>query len=265
MKKIYHKIIFIGIILIVFSGCKNNNSIANEKSNAASLENNISEVGTSFDFLPKVTSNQIVKHEFYSLSYNEEYEQADWVAYFLEGNKSVNKFERPFFEQDDLVKTESADWRNYKKSGYDKGHLCPAADMKFSKSAFDDTFLTSNISPQKHDFNEGVWNRMEQKTRYWADKYHGVYVVTAGVLKPGLKTIGQENVAVPDYFFKIVCRKSDKKMIAFLVAHQDSDAPLYDFVVSVDEVEKQTGLDFFPDLEDSLENNLESSSNWKDW
>ncbi|MEO0058910.1 MAG: Nuclease [Bacteroidota bacterium] len=261
----YYKTITFVLFTTILFGCKK--TASNEFENLNNLQTITSNSGstTSFDFLPKATSNQIVKHEFYGLSYNETYEQADWVAYFLEGNKAGNKFERPFFEQDKLVTTESADWRNYKKSGYDKGHLCPAGDMKFSKSAFDDTFLTSNISPQKHDFNEGVWNRMEQKTRYWADKYKGVYVVTAGVLKTGLATIGTEEVAVPEFFYKIVCRKSDKKMIAFLVAHQDSDAPLYDFVVSVDEVEKQTGLDFFPGLEDSLENKLERSSSWKEW
>jgi endonuclease G len=139
--------------------------------------------------------------------------------------------------------------------------------MKFSKKAFDETFLTSNISPQKHDFNEGIWNRLEQKTRYWATKYNGVYVVTGPVLSDGLSTIGQEDVAVPNYFYKIILKENNgiKSIIAFMMPAQDSDAPLNNFVTSVDNIEKITGIDFFPNLEDSLENELEKNNNYKAW
>lgn len=130
-----------------------------------------------------------------------------------------NKFKSPFFIEDSKVRTRSADWRNYKKSGYDKGHLCPAGDMKFLKKAFDDTFLTSNISPQLHNFNDGIWNRLEQKVRYWTSKHSDLYVVTGGVLQSGLKTIGKEKVAVPNYFYKVLVYKSNGifHMIGFLV------------------------------------------------
>jgi len=221
-----------------------------------------------FDFLPKPTTNQIVKHDYYTLSYNEKYEQAEWVAYELKKSyvRSSN-FERPYFIEDPKVKTRSADWKNYKKSGYDKGHLCPAGDMEFAINAYNDTFFTSNISPQKHDFNGGIWNRLEQKVRYWATKYDGIYVVTAGVLQPNLKTIGKEEVLVPNYFYKILLDNSNGqyKMIAFLVPNAKSDKPLYDFVVSVDSIEKMTGIDFFPKLDDKTENKLEKNSDYKAW
>lgn len=221
-----------------------------------------------FDFLPKSTTGQIVKHNYFTLSYNEKYEQAEWVAYEMKRNyvKSSN-FQRPYFIEDPKVKTRSADWRNYKKSGYDKGHLCPAGDMEFEINAYNDTFFTSNISPQLHDFNNGVWNRLEQKVRYWATKYDGVYVVTAGVLNSNLKTIGKEKVAVPNYFYKILLGKSNGtyKMIAFLMPNAKSDKPLYDFVVSVDSIEKMTRIDFFPKLDDKTENTLEKNSDYKSW
>jgi endonuclease G len=222
----------------------------------------------SFDFLPTSTTNQIVKHEYYTLSYNEKYEQAEWVAYELKKSyvRSSN-FDRPYFIEDPKVKTGSADWRNYKKSGYDKGHLCPAGDMEFEINAYNDTFFTSNISPQIHDFNGGIWNRLEQKVRYWATKYDGVYVITGGVLESNLKTIGQEKVLVPNYFYKILLDNSDGqyRMIAFLVPSKKSDKPIYDFVVSVDSLEKMTGIDFFPKLENKTENRLEKSSDYKAW
>lgn len=222
----------------------------------------------SLNFLPKSTTNQIVVHDNYTLSYNEKYEQSEWVAYHLKKNQLLsNHYERPFFIEDPKVKTHSADWRNYKKSGYDKGHLCPAGDMKFSKKAFDDTFYTSNISPQLHNFNDGVWNRLEQKVRYWASKYNDLYVITGGVLQNGLKTIGKENVAVPNYFYKILVYKSENEinMIGFLVPHKESNLPLYKFVVPVDKIELLTKIDFFPKLDDVIENYLEKSSDYKAW
>lgn len=221
-----------------------------------------------FDFLPTSTTNQIVKHTYYTLSYNEAHEQAEWVAYELK--KSYvrnNNFRRPFFNEDSKVTTGSADWKNYKNSGYDKGHLVPAGDMGFDISAYNDTFFTSNISPQLHSFNDGVWNRLEQKIRYWAVKYNGVYVITGGVLEKSLETIGKEKVSVPKYFYKVLMAKTGNeiKMIAFLVPNEASQKPLYDFVVSVDRLEKMTGIDFFPKLDDRIENKLESSDDYKSW
>lgn len=224
--------------------------------------------GKRFNRLPTSTTGQIIHHANYTLSYAEAFEQAEWVAYELKKTDLSNtQFERPFFIGDDKVKTKSADWRNYKKSGYDKGHLCPAGDRKFSKAAFDETFLTSNIAPQKHNFNDGVWNRLEQKTRYWASKYNKVYVVTGGVLKPGLQTIGREKVAVPQHFYKIILDYNGvkPKLIGFLVPAVESREPLYTFVVAVDEIEKLTGIDFFPAMEDKLENELEQAVSYKQW
>ncbi|SEQ70800.1 endonuclease G [Hyunsoonleella jejuensis] len=219
-------------------------------------------------FLPSSTTHQVVHHNGYSLSYSEAHEQAEWVAYELKSSHISNtNHKRPYFEIDKAVKTGAASWRNYKNSGYDRGHLCPAADRRYSKEAHDETFLTSNITPQEHEFNSGVWNRLEQKVRYWARKYNGVFVVTAGVLKGEMETIGSEQVSVPNQFYKVLIdnNSGDTKMIAFLVPHKDSDKPLYEFVVPVDEVEALTGIDFFPELEDAIEDRLEASSSYKGW
>ncbi|CAH8285177.1 endonuclease G [Mariniflexile fucanivorans] len=219
-------------------------------------------------FLPTSTTGQIVHHEGYSLSYSEPHEQAEWVAYELKKSHLTNtNFKRPYFEIDNAVKTGAASWRNYKNSGYDRGHLCPAGDRSYSQFAYDETFLTSNISPQEHAFNSGIWNTLEQKVRYWASKYDGVFVVTGGVLSGNMKTIGTEKVAVPNQFYKVLIdtNSGHVKMIAFLMPHENSNKPLYDFVVSVDSIEALTGIDFFPELEDALENKLEASSSYKDW
>lgn len=237
-------------------------AVQNETENQISFTSTQSSSDSLYpvSYLPTSTTGQIIKHTYYTLSYNEKFEQAEWVAYELKKEYlKNNEYKRPYFIEDPKVTTGSADWRNYKKSGYDKGHLCPAGDMEFNKDAYNDTFYTSNISPQKHDFNSGIWNRIEQKTRYWAGKYNDIYVVTGGILKDLDKKIGTEKVAVPEYFYKIVLAKSGKehKAIAFLVPNEDSDKSIYDFVVPIETLEKMTGIDFFPNLK-----NLKSSQNF---
>ncbi len=263
MSKVTNKILFFLKFLIVFVSvicCRNyENQDSNEVVNA-----------NDSVFLPTSTTNQIIKHDYYTLSYSEKHEQAEWVAYKLEKNQlnyNNNDFERPYFIDDPKVKTGSAKWYNYKGSGFDKGHLCPAGDRKFSKDAFDETFYTSNISPQVHDFNDGIWNTLEQKVRYWAAKYNGIYVVTGGVLTDNLEEIGDEYVSVPNYFYKILYNNSNgkQKMIAFLIPNEPSEKPLYEFVVAVDKIEKITGIDFFHQFDDTTENNLEKNSDYKDW
>ncbi|PID71076.1 MAG: endonuclease [Flavobacteriales bacterium] len=223
---------------------------------------------SDFDYFPTSTTGQIVKHATYALSYSEPHEQAEWVAYELAREQLVNTtWKRPLFQIDKKVKTGAAHWNNYKNSGYSKGHLLPAADRKFTKADYYSTFLTSNIAPQLPDFNAGVWNRLEQKVRYWAGKNRHLYVITGGVLNGDLKTIGSEEVAVPNYFYKVLLDNTEPeiKAIAFLVPHKESAAALYSFTVSIDSIESLTGIDFFPALPDDLEDKLEADSDYKKW
>ncbi|MBT0607319.1 DNA/RNA non-specific endonuclease [Aequorivita echinoideorum] len=243
-------------------------------------ENNSEEVRSEISVLSKNTSaeienfylpaatGEIIKHKFYTLSYSEENEQASWVAYKLtKSHLSKNNFKRPYFNEDKLVKTKSADWRNYKNSGYDRGHLCPAGDRIFSLEAYTETFLTSNISPQDREFNAGIWNRLEQKVRSWTKKYDSVYIFTGGVLRKNLKTIGSEKVTVPEEFFKIILHVSDSgyKTISFVIPNKKSSESFYKYAVSIDEIEAKTGIDFFPKLPDSIENVLENTIELKSW
>ena len=254
------------LILLIFVSCNDLNPSRVEEMDVSNSITKGESIASKFDFMPTSTTNAVVKREGYSFSYAEDFEQSEWVAYSLQSSdfKYAN-YERPFFEQDLLVETNSADWRNYKNSGYDKGHLCPAGDRKASFTSYKETFFTSNISPQRHDFNSGVWNRLEEKTRYWAEKYNGIYVITGGILSDNLKTIGKEEVAVPNYFYKVLLTQDCKRMIGFLVPHKNSNKPLYEFVISVDAIEKMTGIDFFPNLSDSNESVLEKNAEYKNW
>ena len=219
--------------------------------------------------LPSSTTGAIVEHEHFMLSYNEPFEQAEWVVHVLkrEHLTSDNR-KRPYFIEDPMVKTKSADWRNYKGSGYDRGHLCPAGDRRFSVQAYNETFYTSNISPQNKDFNAGVWNRLELQVRQWAKKNGTLFIVTGGVLEAGLSEIGEEDVDVPRYFYKIVAKGNSKnlKVLAFLMLGVESTKPLQQFTVSVDRIEKMTGIDFFEKLPDGQEMEMESqivTDGWK--
>lgn len=268
-KYIYPLVIIIVTVALYYADDflkKDDNSISNTGNETITSSVNAEHFDDSF--LPTSTTGAIIKHNFFTLSYSEKDEQAEWVAYELKkADLSKNEYERPYFIEDKKVKTKSADWRNYKNSGYDRGHLCPAGDRRMSFEAYNETFLTSNISPQDHDFNSGIWNRLEQKVRFWAEKYDGVYVVTGGVLKGNLKTIGDEDVSVPDEFYKIVLDTStgNYKAIAFLIPNKPSSESFYEYVVSIDEIETKTGIDFFPNFPDVIENNLERMVDLKAW
>ena len=217
---------------------------------------------------PEVQKSDIIKHQYYVLSYSEIHEQAAWVAYGLTRSQlTSDDRKRPFFEDDPKVLTFSADWRNYKNSGYDRGHLCPAGDRRFSELAYNETFYTSNVSPMKPDFNAGVWNRLEMQVRQWARKFDTLYVVTGGVLKKGLPSIGYEAVSVPDAFYKIILRgdRQHPEAIAFLIPHYETSRPLEDFRVSIDDLEEETGINFFESLDDTVEEQLEKESAGLGW
>ena len=218
--------------------------------------------------LPTSTTGEIVSHSYFTLSYNEPFEQAEWVAYILDKNQlTYDDRKRPYFIEDPFVSSKSADWRNYKGSGYDRGHLVPAGDRRFSKQAYDETFYTSNISPQNREFNAGIWNDLEQQTRRWAKKYGFLYVFTAGVLEKGLNEIGDEDVDVPNKFYKIIARKQGEKMIAiaFLIPNRPQTAQLKNFVVSIDEIEKITGIDFFSKLSAEQQDSFEKNMGYSEW
>ncbi|PRX56346.1 DNA/RNA non-specific endonuclease [Flagellimonas meridianipacifica] len=218
---------------------------------------------------PSSTYGNIVSHEYYTFSYSEPHEQAEWVAYSLKREHLTNDDRRrPYFIEDPEVKSKSADWRNYRGSGYDRGHLVPAGDRRFSEQAYNETFYTSNISPQDRDFNAGIWNRLEQQVRYWCKKYGDLVVITGGILERGLEEIGEEDVDVPRYFYKIIYRETADgvEIISFVMPNQESDLPLQDFVVTLDEIERQTNIDFFYEQPKDWQNQLESRvelSNWK--
>ena len=216
-----------------------------------------------------VPGEQIIEHTGYTLSYNEEYEVASWVAYELTKDEVLGEGDREdSFKADPAVRTGSAELSDYRKSGYDRGHLAPAADFKWSDEAMSDTFYLSNMTPQTGEFNRGIWADLESVVRTFAYDNEAVYVVTGPVLTDGpYKTIGANRVAVPKRFYKVILDYTEPglKAIGFVLPNEKSDKRLQSYALSVDEVEEITGLDFFPALPDDQEEMIESSYDVSLW
>jgi endonuclease G len=167
------------------------------------------------------------------------------------------------FRPDPKISTGSATPQDYKRSGYDRGHLAPAADMAFSEEAMSQSFYMSNMCPQVRGFNVGVWRELEELTRDWAKKFRHLYVVTGPVLnKPYIDWIGENEVAVPHAFYKVLLDLSEPELkgIAWIIPNEVTEMPLTKYATTIDEVEELTGIDFFAELMDEkLEAELEGN------
>jgi endonuclease G, mitochondrial len=215
----------------------------------------------------KKDKDNIVQHIAYTLLYDEEHEQAKWVAYELTREETIPLVQRKNkFITDPLVKTGSAEDSDYKNSGYSRGHLAPCADMTFSDTTMKESFYFSNMSPQLQGFNAGIWSSLESQVRKWAVENNSIYVVTGPVLHDSLPKIGNNGVSVPDQFYKVILHYSDssQKAIGFLMS-QSSKGKLKSFAVPVDSIEKITKINFFPLLPDSKERKLEREIKLSEW
>ncbi len=225
----------------------------------------------AFDFMwPAYTTNEaIIERPYYTLRYSETHEQAIWVAYKLVADSlTQEKYERKDdFRKDPRVRTGSAELSDYKGKGYDRGHLAPAADFSYDEFALSQTFYMSNMSPQVASFNRGVWKKLEDQVRKWSMENTEIYVVTGPILNKQFTTIGDNEISVPEYYYKIILdiQKPEIKAIAFLLKNEKSGESLETFIVTIDQIETLSGLDFFPSMPDDLEDLLEGNTNKSLW
>lgn len=233
-------------------------------------------------------SELILRRTAYTVSYNAETRQPNWVAWTITGanvaeeNMVVARPRNAPFREDEQTPAPRATLEDYKGSGWTRGHLCPAGDCRWRKDVQYESFLLSNVCPQARALNSGVWNDIENSCRKWAVKYGKVYVVAGPIFfKKGVKgTIGRDRVKVPDAFFKaVLCLDSPKPMaIGFICRNEDVKSPEAGFtpsgrkrrkaelyIHSVDEVERITGYDLFCSLPDDLESEVEAYANIEDW
>ena len=215
-----------------------------------------------------VKSDLLLQKTGFTLGYSFKYRQSIWVAYTLtaENLQAKQVRRRDEFRADPEVKNHPVHPKDYTRSGFDKGHLAPAADMTYSFGSMSDSFFMTNISPQIPGCNRGIWKRLEKQVWRWAIKEEKLYIITGPIFPQ--KTLVMKNTAIPiwEAFYKLILDLTPPmKMIGFIVPNQTSKRRVYSFAVSVDKVEQATRYDFFSQLDDELENNLEASYKREMW
>jgi endonuclease G, mitochondrial len=218
--------------------------------------------------------SQILKRFSYTTSYNKSTRNPNWVGWALTAAHTDGEYARKnhSFTEDTEVPAPRATYEDIRENecGYQRGHMCPAGDNKWSYKAQKDAFLMTNICPQNGNLNQKDWKYLEESCREWAQKYGKIYIVAGPIFySKEYKTVGENKVAVPDAFFKVVLRlgktAEDTKTIGFIYANQTGHHKMDYYVRTVDEVEKATGMDFFQLLDDDIENSVESRSDLKEW
>lgn len=219
------------------------------------------------------SESEIIEHMGYTLSYNNDYRVPNWVAYELLETEVLTGYRsrEDEFTPDPLVKGRQAYDRDYVGSGYDRGHMAPAADMRWSSQTMKECFYLSNVCPQNHNLNSGAWNDLEKQVRYEARYYKSVWVVCGPIFKyNNPKHIGSNHVAVPDSFFKaLLARRKDGSYasIGFIFPNRACERNLTHYAMTVDELEAELGMDLFHNLEtralDKAEAQMDPYGDWR--
>lgn len=232
-------------------------------------EKKTSPLNTQYLALPCYSDDdQIIRHTAYTISYSGQHRQPYWVAYELTEamTRSIVKRSDKFIPDPQVDEYPSTN-EDYRKSGYDRGHLVPAGDMGYSETTMRESFFLSNMSPQVPAFNRGIWKKLETLVRSWVSEDSVLFISAGGMLDQSAGTIGKNRVTVPERYFKVVLTIKDQKPkgIGFILPNAGSSALLQTFAVTIDSVEKVTGFDFFCRLPDRMETEAEAKLDTNYW
>ena len=213
-------------------------------------------------------SEIIIKKKAYIVSYNPDTKVPNWVAWHLTGEHTDGHIGRSnAFYADDAVPSPRATIEDYRGSGWSRGHMCPAGDNKWDAEAMRQSFSLINVCPQDASLNSGLWNSIEIDCRNWAKRFDDIYIVCGPVFyNQNHEIIGNNHVYVPEAFFKVVlCLNGEPKGLGVIVKNNTGTKKKNMYYNSIDQVERITGLDFFPILPDDLENEVESKLDTDLW
>ncbi len=209
-----------------------------------------------------------VDYKGFTVGFNPEMHIPNWVAWELTKEETYGTAPRyNFFSGDPDVKGSAEKW-DYNYSGYDRGHMAPAGDMKWDEEVMRNTFYMTNICPQAKSLNTGTWKKLEEKCREWARSTGSLIIICGPVLTDDItEFIGDNKVAVPERFFKVILSPGSKPMrgIGFVMPNGSVPGGLQNAAMSIDEVEAITGHDFFSALPDSIESAVESQKDFHYW
>ncbi|MEM7645580.1 MAG: DNA/RNA non-specific endonuclease [Pseudomonadota bacterium] len=219
----------------------------------------------SQEFEPSGLCSEHVEYLAFSICYDREHRQASWVKHKITLEMIDGKVRRTNDYREDPNLYDPVTGRDYRGSGFDRGHLAPAADFKLNRQMMSESFYMTNMSPQNPGFNRGIWVSIEKSIRYHVRQWGTAHVITAPVLDAGLDQI-KSGVSIPDWYYKIAYYPNQEVMIAFLIENRRfKGAKIEQFMVTVDEIEQLTGFDFYKDLPDVLEDSLESQVSQLAW
>lgn len=260
MKKFLSVIIIIGAAVVLCGSLIDSRS----QTPAAKI------TGTGFDAakVPEGTAEQIVEYEGFRVSFNSDNKTPNWVAWELLGSETDGPESRSDNFWQDLNVDGCPTTRDYSNSGYDRGHMCPAADQKWSPQAMIDCFSLANMAPQDHSLNAGAWSTLEKKERLWAQRDSAIVIIAGPIYEKGdTKRIGSAGVRVPSAFFKVIIAPylEEPRGIGFIYPNMSSPGNMKDYSMSIDEVEEITGIDFFYNLPDDIEEKIEATASFKEW
>lgn len=226
------------------------------------------EKGLDYVKLPDGIPQQIKFYTGFTVSFNKSNHTPNYVAWELLAEEVGGAVSRTDNFWQDKELEGCPDEFAYRGSGYDRGHMCPAADQKWSIDAMNDSFVMANMCPQLNDLNAGAWEKLEEKERQWAQRDGAVWIVAGPIYTDNdTKRIGNYNVRVPGAFFKaFLALNVDKpRAIAFVYPNWDCPGNMQDYAMSIDDLEKLVGYDFFSALPDDIENAVESVYSFTEW
>ena len=215
-------------------------------------------------------SEQILYRKAYIASYNKDTRIPNWVAWHLTDEHTYGDVKRPgnAWHEDLDVLPPRASIADYKGSGWTRGHMCPAGDNKWDGNAMYESFLFTNCCPQNANLNSGTWNQIEISCRRWAETYGDIYIVCGPILfRQEHEMIGENKIVVPEAFFKvIVClNKGHEKGIGFICRNTDGNRKKDLYVNSIRQVERITGMTFFPHLSATVADKVKNEADINDW
>lgn len=263
------KFLILGVVVVaVILICHAMDNKKSEGQEEAKSSAKVEAEGLDFARVKEGTPEQIVEYEGFRVSFNPDNKTPNWVAWELLGSETDGPEPRynKFWLDENVVGC--PDTRDYSNSGYDRGHLCPAADQKWSHQAMVDCFSMANMAPQDHSLNSGAWSTLEKKERLWAQRDSAIVIIAGPIYEVGdTQKIGDAGVRVPSSFYKVIIAPylDEPRGIGFIYPNMSSPGNMKDYSMTIDEVEKITGIDFFFNLPDDIEKKIESTTSFKEW
>ena len=218
-------------------------------------------------YMVQKSKGSMIVHKSYILCFDLKMKTTLWTSYNLtsdmvvDSDTSICKRSNDFRADEKLLASPKP--ADYAKSGYDRGHLVNCQDMTFSEVSESQSFYMTNMTPQDPSFNRGIWKTLENKTREYAMRRGSVYVITGPIFRCNtkeIKRIGKTQVPVPTHCYKIIFDPISKKAIAYILENSNKEQTLKDGIVNIDQVEKETDIDFLFNLPDDVENIVESTT-----